>query len=298
MFGIRRLFAHLISSFVFKRQRSKRVQYVIKYGILKKLKEYREFRKSAPKPKRFKYNLAVVAIMKNEGPYLREWIEFHKMMGVDKFFLYDNESTDDTKKILKPYIKSGLVEYTFFPGQKMQLPAYYDCLNKHKMDTKWLAVFDLDEYLVPVKYDNVRDFLKTVKPDVAQIIIDWVIFGSNGHEKKPKGLVLESYTRRAKHGWLYKSIINPRLAMNLNCHEHEVAGKTIEPSTNVIRMHHYHCKSWEEYLKKAARGDAWNGAAGGMYKYQRACFDEHDKNDVTDTAAVRFVPKLKRILNR
>ena len=86
--------------------------------------------------------------------------------------------------------------------------------------------------------------------------------------------------------------------MNLNCHEHEVAGKTIEPSTNVIRMHHYHCKSWEEYLKKATRGDAWNGAAGGMYKYQRACFDEHDKNDVYDFNLAKYVDPIKEELEK
>lgn len=298
MHGIRRLLAHIVATLTIKKQRSNYVKNLIKYGVFKKLKEKRDFRKYAPMPKQFKYTLGVVAIMKNEGPYLREWIEFHKMMGVDKFFLYDNESNDDTKDILQPYIKSGLVEYNWFPGQKMQLPAYYDCVSRHKLDTKWLAIFDLDEYIVPVKHKTVKDFLETVKPDVAQVIIDWVIFGSNGHEKRPNGLVLENYTMRAKRNWLYKSIINPRLAMGLNCHEHDVAGKTIEPNINVIRMHHYHCKSWAEYVLKRSRGDAWNGNAAGDKKYQRACFDEHDKNDVFDGSALRFVPKLKRIINQ
>lgn len=34
---------------------------------------------------RYDNNLSFVAIVKNEGPYIREWIEYHKLVGVDKF---------------------------------------------------------------------------------------------------------------------------------------------------------------------------------------------------------------------
>ena len=50
------------------------------------------------KTKKFSYELSVVAIMKNEGAYLKEWLDFHILVGVEKFYLYDNESNDDTKK--------------------------------------------------------------------------------------------------------------------------------------------------------------------------------------------------------
>ena len=64
-----------------------------------------------------------------------------------------------------------------------------------------------------------------------------------------------------------------------------------------VRIHHYHCKSWAEYKLKAARGDAWNGMDAGQQKYQRACFAEHDLNDVVDTTALRFVHKIARNIN-
>ncbi len=291
---IKRLFAHIVATFIIDKYKSKRVKKIVEYGIFKWMKESKELRKNQHQNK-YKYDLAVVAIMKNEGPYLKEWIEFHKLVGVQKFYLYDNESNDDSRKILEPYIKEGLVDYTFFPGQKMQLPAYNDCIKKHKNETKWLAVIDLDEYIVPVKDDSILPLLNEQKDNVAQIIIPWVIFGSNGHETTPKGLVLESYTKRAKHSWLYKSIINPRLVFNMGCHEHSVAGRTKSMPISKIRVHHYHCKSWEEYKLKAMRGDAWDGADAGVRKYQRECFNRHDLNDVVDTTAIRFVDKLKGI---
>ena len=292
----RRLFGHAVATFIPNKRIASNVKHVIYYGVFKRLHENRIKRLSEYKPSKFKYNLAIVAIMKNEGPYLKEWIEFHKLLGVEKFYLYDNESKDETKEILKPYIESGLVEYTFFPGQKMQLPAYNDCIEKHKNDTKWLAVIDLDEFIVPVKYDNITDFLNKQPDNIAQALIPWVIFGSNGHIQKPKGLVTENYTKRAKRNWLYKSIVNPRLVLCMACHEHTVAARTKMYKNSEIRINHYHCKSWEEYKLKALRGDAWDGADAGLKKYQQECFNRHDKNDIDDFSAVRFAKKLKKII--
>jgi len=37
--------------------------------------------------------LAACTRMRNEGAYLREWIEFHRLVGVDVFYLFDDAST-------------------------------------------------------------------------------------------------------------------------------------------------------------------------------------------------------------
>ena len=57
----------------------------------------------------FLYNLAVVAILKNEGHYLKEWLDYHLLAGVDHFYLYDNDSSDNYDEIIAPYVKAGLV---------------------------------------------------------------------------------------------------------------------------------------------------------------------------------------------
>ena len=67
--------------------------------------------------RKYPFYLTLCAIAKNEGRYLQEWIEYHKMLGVEKFFIYDNESADNTRKILQPYIVTKLVEYCYFPGK-------------------------------------------------------------------------------------------------------------------------------------------------------------------------------------
>ena len=52
----------------------------------------------------FKYDLAVVAIFKNEAPYLCEWLGYHLLAGVEHFYLYDNDSSDNCDEIIEPYV--------------------------------------------------------------------------------------------------------------------------------------------------------------------------------------------------
>lgn len=247
---------------------------------------------------KFPYQLAVCAIMKNEGPYLREWIEHHRLVGVEKFYLYNNDSTDDTVEILKPYVKSGLVELVDFPGDKKQIPAYNDCVARHKMDTKWLAFIDLDEFIIPDRCGNtIMDFLDKQPESVTQVWIRWVMYGSNGHKKKPQGLVSESYTHRArKQTWHYKSIVNPRVVFSTSCHQQVVAKRTKLIPTKEIRINHYFCKSWEEYSTRAARGSAYGGNAAGAKRYTSAFFEARDKNEVEDRIMDKYLPELRKRL--
>ena len=62
----------------------------------------------------FENYLSLALMIKNESKYIQEWIEYHLLVGVDKFYIYDNESTDDLKNILKVYIDQGIVEYRLY----------------------------------------------------------------------------------------------------------------------------------------------------------------------------------------
>lgn len=248
---------------------------------------------------KYQYNLSVLAIVKDEGPYLREWIEYHRIVGVDKFYIYDNESSDNIAKILAPYIKEGIVDYTYWPGQAQQLPAYADWLVKHKMDTKWVAVIDLDEFILPISEKSIIDYLNKLPLEVSAAVISWFMFGSNGHDKKPDGLVIESYTKRAKKKhYHYKTIANPRLCHGLHVHKHFNVGRTVYATEDKIRINHYHCKSWQEYSKRKIRGSAFRGLAAAQTRYTREFFDARDTNEVSDTLILeRYLEQLKERLS-
>lgn len=248
---------------------------------------------------KYQYNLSVLAIVKDEGPYLREWIEYHRIVGVDKFYIYDNESSDNTAKILAPYIKEGIVDYTYWPGQAQQLPAYADWLVKHKMDTKWVAIIDLDEFILPISEKSIVDYLDGLALSTSALVVHWFMFGSNGHDKKPDGLVVESYTKRAKKKhYHYKSIVNPRLCHSLHVHKHDNVGRTIYIPEDKMRINHYHCKSWQEYQFRKTRGCAFRGKEAAQARYTREFFDARDTNDVSDTLILeRYLEQLKERLS-
>ncbi|WP_420421050.1 glycosyltransferase family 92 protein [Simkania sp.] len=129
--------------------------------------------------KKYEHELAVCAIFRNEAPYLKEWIDYHHdILGATKFYLYDNESTDEYLSVLRPYIENGLVELIewdsteehaiyvakvcTFPWAPYQIAAYTDCCKNRALNkVRWLAVMDIDEFIVPTK--NLQSFHKLLK---------------------------------------------------------------------------------------------------------------------------------------
>ncbi len=280
---------------------------IIQFGIKKYFNVLKQ-----DKNTKFENEIAIGAIMKNEGPYLKEWLDFHIIVGITKFYLYDNDSTDNTKEVLKPYIKKGIVEYNYWPGRAMQMPAYHDILNKHSNDTRWLALIDLDEFLVPVEHDTIPEFLHTLPDGFAQLVITWVIYGSSGHVHKPKGLVMENFKHHAAKTWGVKSIINPRLLVGYrNLHANFIAGWTIDnngkklgyinqsknpPAYNKCRINHYYTKSYDEYIARLNRGSATTESTQSYRNAEK--FKEYDRNEVYDDVTDRFIEKLHEMENK
>ncbi len=79
--------------------------------------------------------------------FLREWIEFHILVGVEHFYLYNNFSEDNYLEVLQPYIESGIVTLTDWPIESGQLSAYLDCFKRHKNHTVWKAYINPDEFI-------------------------------------------------------------------------------------------------------------------------------------------------------
>lgn len=265
---------------------------VFRYGALKAWRLRRRMARESVEPKHF---LAVCAIMKNEGTYLAEWIDWHHAMGVEKFYLYDNDSDDDTRAVLEPYIASGLVEYVWFPGVARQLAAYDDCFERHRLDAQWIAVIDIDEFIVPMKHRTLREFMQTQSPDVASVEINWLCYGSSGHKERTPGGVMERFTRHSEPGHTLnhhvKSVVNPRrVCCMIGCHEAaRVSGRTVDShgetvsahfrrrpqQQDVIRINHYAVKSFQEFMQKRARG-----RARGKQRYRPMdYFTQYDLND-------------------
>ena len=143
--------------------------------------------------------LACVTILKDEAPYLEEWIEFHLLMGFDHFFIYDNGSTDGTLKVLEKYQQRGVVTVTpwcnFSQVLHPQKAANAHAIANFCAPYRWVAFFDVDEFLFSPTAHTLIEVLDNMDDRVC-VSIPWQNFGMNGHTTKPDGLVIENYTER------------------------------------------------------------------------------------------------------
>ena len=93
----------------------------------------------------------ICCIGKNENRYVREYVEWHKKIGVTHICLYDNNDPDGERfeDVIGDYIDSGFVELIDVRGQKVvQLKCYTECYSKNKNDYDWILFIDCgDEYL-------------------------------------------------------------------------------------------------------------------------------------------------------
>lgn len=152
----------------------------------------------------YKYNLSVCAIFQDEAPYLKEWIEYHRILGVEHFWLYNNNSQDDFFDILDPYIDQGIVELIDWPSPPeiswipYQKKAYNNCIFRSKILTRWLAVIDIDEFIVTTDGSSILDNLKPYEGR-GGLFLFWQVFGTAGLQDIPKDKCLvESLTWKAK----------------------------------------------------------------------------------------------------
>ena len=174
--------------------------------------------------------LTAVAAIKNEAPYLDEWLAFCVAEGFDRVLLYDNASTDDSTKVHQPWIEAGFVELVDWPlhwKSGSQTKAFVDALARLRGRTRWAAFIDVDEYLFSPTGLTVAEMLKQYEAH-AGVIVNWQCYGSSGHEAQPGGLTIESYTRRARTNWArnrrVKTIVDPLLAVRpRSAHLFEVA---------------------------------------------------------------------------
>jgi len=258
----------------------------------------------------YKYEVSACAIFQNEAPYLKEWIEYHRLIGVEHFWLYNNSSTDDYKDVLKSYIKKGIVDLIDWPSPEdkdwtpYQKQAYCDCLKKATGKTHWLAVIDLDEFIVPNTCDTLQEFLLPYG-NCGGILVHWQMFGTSGYWEIPEGsLMTECLYRKGEKEAHYninvKSIVQPHRCQAFAVHHaiykpgsshhypHDAGSGKIR--IKQIQINHYWTRD-EKFFRevKADRRARYEGNEWSENTIQNH-LDRLDKED--DFSISRFLPAL------
>jgi glycosyl transferase family 92 len=266
--------------------------------------------RGAREPKQFQ--LAACAIYRNEAPYLREWVAFHRLMGVERFYLYDNQSSDDHREALAPYIEEGIVVPHDWPEQPGQLSAYDHCLQHYGPQCRWIAFLDLDEFLFSPSGRSLPDVLADYEQWPA-VAVNRANFTTSGHDTPPPGNVIENYLRRIDGGAnrYVKSIVDPDEAVHSLGPHHflyrfraavDEAGfpvrgvRTKSVSFSKLRVNHYYTRSREEFRRKRSREAADTGA---LRPWHEAAVRIGEQGlGIPDDTITTFAPQLRRELER
>ena len=258
--------------------------------------------------------LAVCACLGYDAPYLHEWIEFHRLVGVERFFLYNNGDRETQRELLAPYIEEGVVvlhDWTVFPPQT---PAYNHLLEEHREDARWVAVIDTDEFL----FSSTGQPLPEVLADYEEspgVGVNRLTFGTSGHRTKPEGLVTENYLGSfdARGASAHEEHHRPHAhggvpgPPSLPLRGRESGGRR-EPLPDTGRNDGVHVvltPADQPLLHEVGGrvpGEAGQAAAGqrravpGRAMWQEFATTFQDGWDVPDETILRYVPRLKQRL--
>ncbi|MEM1363804.1 MAG: glycosyltransferase family 2 protein [Pseudomonadota bacterium] len=141
---------------------------------------------------------------RNEGPFLLEWIAFHRLIGFDHFVIVSNDCTDGSDTLLDVLSQSiGLthLRQDVPVGQNAQVLGQQKARETGAFkDGDWVAWMDLDEFLnIRLGDGTLPELIARLGPASA-ICVNWRLFGSAGVQKWP-GLQLDRKFNRCGTRW-------------------------------------------------------------------------------------------------
>jgi GT2 family glycosyltransferase/tetratricopeptide (TPR) repeat protein len=262
--------------------------------------------------------LAVCGIMKNEATNIVEWLAYHRAIGVEKFYLYDNNSTDHTRKLLQPLVERGVVDIIPWPINPGQLEAYNDFAERHRDHWTWAAFIDMDEFINPYGLESIPAWLAGFEGSSA-IAVQWMNYGPNGHDAPPSGLLIEAYTKRLEaanpvhqhvkslvrlrdydrarspHSFWVKGRIVDEFGDEIDQQAGDYAIMPIRSHTFVC-LNHYYTRSRQEWVAKVTRGMA-DSASNAPNRRDLSWFDDYARQaEIHDDTITRFADKTRAVI--
>lgn len=273
-----------------------------------------------------RYKISICGIFKNEALFLKEWIEYHEMIGVEHFYLYNNDSDDHYKDVLQPYIDRGLVTLTDWPYLHGQMKAYRHFYENYRHETQWVSFLDLDEFICPKDNASLSEWLQ--KQDRYPVILFyWKIFGTSNIIKHDYSkLVIEQYFLSWKHFDTYgKCIVNTDydiarydghthhetalrckvagigfILLPMNVFGHLVSrkvhfGDCRRCDEAKVQINHYQSMAWDVYDKKRKMPNVF--FKDNPRKSLNYFYNHEERCNTSDYSIFRFLIRLKNKMN-
>ena len=253
--------------------------------------------KEAKKDK-YIYDICIVTTAKYENLYARQYVEYYLKLGVDKFYIGDDnpENTENLFDILDDYIKKGIVDVETMRARNLTQMYFYEySFRAVKLRCNWLMYIDMDEYLeFNDKNMTIKSYLHMPVFDKCDTVkIHWLPYDDNNlvfYDNRPlmerlnHSVNLYDFTRFHKSivrgkdykgNMFYDSIHQPNTSTvteqcdALGNFERLKLGYLGEPKFKYGYFRHFTYKTAEEFSLKMIRGN--NGRE--KYNYDKKLED-------------------------
>lgn len=273
--------------------------------------------------------IVLVATMRDEGPFLLEWLAHHRSIGVDNFLIFTNDCLDGTDRILDRLEEMGLVVHIRNQVEPGSIP-HQMALNlarNHPLVRKSSRIIhiDADEFInIHVGDGTLPELVAEIGPE-SFLAMTWRLFGSNGIVGFEDRTVVEQFVRSAPAfmpkphtAWGFKAMYpNVGAYRKLGVHRPNKlneerrssirwvngSGETLPPAITddgwrserhtvgykLVSLNHYALRSAEAFLVKRARGRANHASRTLGLNY----WIRMDFNSQEERSMLRHLPRIK-----
>jgi hypothetical protein len=169
-----------------------------------------------------KHNVCACTMVWNQARFLKEWVMYHSYIGVERWFLYDNNSDDELEEVVSESLAQFNVTHHAWPWRKTQEAGFSHCALRAKPYCEWVMFIDVDEFVYPAKYLDSKNssilatMIKTETEkfagargasQIGQIRLDCHDFSPSGLTRHPEEGAMVGYTCRMRIPQRHKSIL-------------------------------------------------------------------------------------------
>ncbi|MEL6798814.1 MAG: glycosyltransferase family 2 protein [Pseudomonadota bacterium] len=151
-------------------------------------------------------HILIITTMRNEGPFILEWLAHHRALGVGRFLIYANECDDGTDVLLERLHTADVLTYVPFTpkGRSVQWPVLRAARETGAYaDAQWVLCIDCDEFVnLRAPLATLSDLIDTV-PVADAFALGWRLFGSGGHLHFDPAPVTQRFQRAAPEVMLF-----------------------------------------------------------------------------------------------
>ncbi|GER55963.1 hypothetical protein STAS_33668 [Striga asiatica] len=221
-----------------------------------------------------RHELCVCTMVWNQASAIREWIMYHSWLGVEKFFIYDNNSDDGLDEAVERLnLENYKVSRRIWPWVKTQEAGFSHCALRARDECHWVSFMDVDEYFYfpystpahqmyrPLGHATMfalRELVSNFSANVGEIRASCHSFGPSGLSVRPVKGVAVGYTCRLQSPERHKSVVRPEAVdptlLNVVHHFKLREGfDYVNLPLGTVMINHYKYQVWEVFRAKFYR---------------------------------------------